>query len=112
MKCCDITSGQMRHRVTIESLAKTPDGAGGSTLAWSTVATVWAKVTPVSGGERYQSMRVEADVSHTIITRYRSDIAPDDRVSFDGRTMQIKSVINIEERGRYLEIKAVEGEAV
>jgi SPP1 family predicted phage head-tail adaptor len=102
----------MRHRITIERATKTPDGAGGSTQTWIPIATVWADVKPVSGNERYQSMRVEADVSHTILTRYRSDILPSDRAIFDGRQMQIKSVINIEERNRYLEIKAVEGEAV
>jgi len=98
----------MRHRVTFQRATKTPDGAGGSTLAWSTVETVWADVKPVSGNERYNSMRVEADVSHTVLTRYRSDIFPSDRMVFDSRQMQVKSVINVEERNRYLEIKAVE----
>ncbi len=112
MKCCDINAGRMRHRVVVERATKTPDGAGGYALSWAAVATIWADVRPVSGNERYLSMRVEDDVSHTILTRYRNDILPSDRLSFDSRLMQVKSVINVEERSRYLEIKAVEGEAV
>ena len=111
MKCCDITAGMLRHKVDIESMTQTPDGAGGSTVAWTKVATgMWSYVRPASGNERYVAMRLESDVTHIILTRWRTGIAADMRVNFGGRLMQIKSVINIEERSRWMEIRAVENE--
>lgn len=40
--------GELRHRLTLEAPVETPDGAGGVTRSFATVATLWAAVTPVS----------------------------------------------------------------
>ncbi len=42
----------MRHRVTVESGASAPDGAGGETVLWDTLATLWAHIEPTSAGEK------------------------------------------------------------
>lgn len=110
MKCCDLTAGKLRHTIDIEREQSTPDGAGGSLITWETVATVRAFIKPMSGGERLQSMRLEATVTHRIFIRYRSDILTSDRIVYDGRPMQIRALINIEERNRWIEVYADEGE--
>lgn len=56
-------------------------------------------------------MRIEANVTHRIFIRYRSDILTSDRINYNGRLMQIRALINIEERNRWIEIYADEGQA-
>lgn len=111
MKCCDLSPGKLRHTIAIERETRTPDGAGGSTLTWASVASPRAFIKPMSGGERLQAMRIEANVTHRIFIRYRSDILTSDRINFNGRLMQIRALINIEERNRWIEIYADEGQA-
>lgn len=110
MKCCDLIPGKLRNQITIEREQSVPDGAGGSTITWSTVASPRAFIKPMSGGERLQAMRLESTVTHRIFIRYRSDLLTSDRVSYKGRIMQIRALINLEERNRWLEIYADEGE--
>lgn len=110
MKCCDLYAGKLRHSITFQQMQKTPDGVGGFTRAWVDVATVHAFVNPLSGNERWQSQRVEANTTHRIFIRYRSGITPEMRVNFGGRIMQVVAVLNLEERNKWLEIQAVEGE--
>lgn len=111
MKCCDLTAGKLRHTITIEREQSTSDGAGGSYLTWTTVATPRAFIKPMSGGERLQAMRLEATVTHRIFIRYRDDLLTSDRINFNGRLMQIRALINLEERNRWIEIYADEGVA-
>lgn len=110
MKCCKISAGTLRHSISIERATKTPDGAGGTTVTWASIGTVQALVKPVSGSERVFAQRIEANTSHLIYTRWR-DILPSDRVNFNGRVMQIRAIINMEELDRWAEIHAQEGQA-
>lgn len=113
MKCCDLTSGKLRHRVDIETKVKTPNGSGGSTLTWSaiTASKIRAFIKPISGNERLQGMRLESDVTHRVFMRYRDDFTAADRINYNGRLMQIRAVLNIEERNQWLELYVVEGPA-
>jgi len=109
MKCCDLSAGKLRTPIVFERETRTPDGGGGFGHMWSSVATVRAYVKPLTGNERLNSMRLEANVSHRIFIRYRSDLLTSDRINLDGRLMQVRAILNLEERGRWLEIHAQEG---
>lgn len=53
----------------------------------------------------------QADVDHRIVTRYRSDLAalgPKDRATWNGKTFDIRSVINRDSRNVEMEILAKE----
>jgi len=110
-----VTLGALRHRVTIEAENASPDGAGGLTDPWANptqVATVWAEVTPLGGGEQLRAMQLEDRVSHRIRMRYRTDVTPQHRFRLGTRTFNIRSVMNESERDRWLTILAEEGIAV
>jgi len=109
MKCCDLTPGALRHRIEIQREIGSQDAAGGRSLVWGTIASPRCFIKPVGGGERFYSMRLEANISHRIYLRYRSDLLPSDRINYNGRLMQIRALINIEERNKWLEIYAEEG---
>ena len=108
--CLCVPIGDMRHKITIETPTLTPDSVGGFTTSWSTLADVWSKIEPLSARQRFHAMQLEHIVSHKITIRYRSDIESDQRILFEGRTFQIHSFIDPDERHRFLEIMAQENE--
>jgi len=90
-------AGQLRHRVTIEQVTETQDSYGGVTETWSTLATVWAAIEPITGREKFASggdVRF-AENEVQIRMRYRSDVTPKMRLTDDGGTVyNIRAVLN------------------
>lgn len=107
-KCSCISVADLRHRIVIQTLTETADGAGGFTSSWADTVSIWAKITPTSAYERAQAMQLEATVTHKILIRYRSDIVPKQRIKFGSRYFGITGITNIEERNQYLQLMALE----
>ena len=81
----------------------------GVSSTWATQSTPFAYVKPISGNERWQAMKLEANTTHKIYIRYESGLLESDRIIFDSREMQIRAIIDLEERNKWLEISAEEG---
>lgn len=94
--------GRLRLRLDLETATPTPDGAGGSTLSWSTVATVAADVAPQRAEERRVGEGLADVVTHRIVIRHRDDVAAGDRFTLGSRVFAIRGVRDPEEDGRYL----------
>lgn len=96
--------GELRHRVVIESAAESTDSQGGQTTSWSTFATVWAKLEPLSAGEIRFSDQIQYRRTHKCWMRYRSDVTVDTsmRVFFNSRYFQIKGLRQPDERKFFL----------
>lgn len=58
--------GEMDQVIRFEQSGRVSDGAGGYTLAWSTVAETWAKVEPVSSREALRAGQIEASSLYRI----------------------------------------------
>lgn len=95
--------GAMRHRLVIEARDAISDSGGGQTVSWSSGATVWAEITPLSGGELLRQDRLSATITHRISLRYRSDVAPEMRFRSGERLFEILTVRDVDERHRRLE---------
>ena len=111
MKCCDMYAGKLRNSITIERLITIPDSIGGSNKAWVTNKTLKAFIKPMSGAETLHSQRLEARLTHRVLIRYVSDILNTDRINYNGRHFQIRSIINVEERNLWIELSCEEGVA-
>lgn len=94
--------GKLRHRVTIQTYSESTNSYGETSKSWSDQATVWASVEPLSGRELEYAQQVHAQTTTKIVMRWRS-ISTKQRISFNGQTYEILSVLNPEERN----IKAV-----
>lgn len=101
-------SGKLRHEITIQALTSMQDSYGGQTESWSTFATVRASVEPLQGREYFASQQVQAEVTTRFRIRYLSGVTPKMRVLYDGRTFNVASVINPNERNHELHIMAYE----
>jgi SPP1 family predicted phage head-tail adaptor len=104
-------AGKLRHRVTIESLVETQDGTTGAiSRAWSTVATVWAAIEPLSGREFIAAQGAQAEVVARILIRYRDDVVAKMRVVFGSKVYNIRAVLPDKESGtEHLTLMVSEG---
>jgi SPP1 family predicted phage head-tail adaptor len=108
IKCCDITAGDLNKQVIIETKSASRKAGGGNTVTWATVCAVWAKITPRPTNEFLRALGKDPQTSHKIFMRYRDDITPRERIKYGSRYFGIRSVINVEEKGKWLEIDALE----
>lgn len=107
--CSSCKVSEMRHLITIEQRTLTSDGRGGSEETWATFATAYAKITPKSAKEIWQSDKLDHRITHSLLMRYVSGVTADMRISFDSRIFHIKGIRDLEERKRFHEIDAEEG---
>ena len=102
-----IRAGRMRERVTFQNPAQVRSPSGGTRLEWTTVATVWASVDGLRTRDLMQAQQANVMATHKVICRYRADVDHKSRMIYRGRTMELSSVIDRNDR-EYLEILARE----
>ena len=101
-------AGQLRHRVIIQSVSDAASAFGDISQSWSTLATVWGKVEPLSAQEAFSAQQTKTRVSHKVTMRYRSDVTTKNRLSYDSRVLNITSILNEDERNKTLTLLCVE----
>ena len=103
--------GKFRHFITLQGQGTTRDSGGGISSGFTTIASVYANVVPKSGKEIYKRGKLVGSITHEIIIRHRTDITNASRISFNNKLFNIRSIINIDERDRYLKLMCEEGVA-
>lgn len=101
--------GPMRHRLILQRRVSAPDNGGGISPGWADIAELWAEVTPVSGREAIQAMRLASLASYRVRLRFRADISAADRLIFNQKILNIRSLTDADARGRWLECVCEEG---
>ncbi len=103
-------NGLLRHRVALQSVTETSDGAGGFTETWAEIADGrrWASVEPLNGREYFEAQRVGSDVTHKVTMRYEKRVTPSHRISHDGRTLEIVSVLNAMDKNERMQLMCKE----
>jgi len=92
-----LKAGIMDQNAVIETPTEGTNDIGEPTLTWSTFATRWIALLPLSGAERVASLQNEGTVTHRVRMRYTPGLKPKMRMQSEGRTFEIDSVV---ERGR------------
>jgi SPP1 family predicted phage head-tail adaptor len=88
-------AGKLDQRITLKSATGTCDAMGQPVITWTTVATVWAQVEPLTGRELEASQGTSSEVSIKIIMRYYSGLLPSWRITHGTKTYQILAVLNL-----------------
>lgn len=100
-------AGNLRHEVAIQSRSTSQDEFGQPVETWSTVATVWASIDPISGREFIGKSGEAAQVSHRVVMRHTA-VTPAHRILFGSRVFDVQHVGNYRERNEFLELLCAE----
>lgn len=97
----EIEPGELRHRVSLqEDQGSTIDTHGQRTESWQTIATVWAKVEPITGNEFYWAQQVVGESDTKVTIRYREGVDNTKRFLYGSQVLNIVNVSDIEARRR------------
>lgn len=93
------------QKITIQSRTETQDAYGQPIMSYSNYATVWAEIYHLTSREYFDAKQTESE--NTIKFRLRYDKRMDSlnkqmRVSWDSRTFDIDSVVNVNMRNEYI----------
>jgi len=112
--------GKMRHKLQLQSKQTESDGGGSAVITgWRTFATVYGDIQPMSGGQRFFGGQNEQPVTHTITLRFRRDVTFSNRINYtyrngdatETRIFNIRRVLNVGTRDKYLTLECIEGVA-
>jgi head-tail adaptor len=105
--------GNLNRRVRLERKVETPSGTGGSTIAWETIATVWADIRYLSGLETSKSNFPLGVARASIRIRRRGDVDPTCRAVYlsngDTTVFEILAVLPDTQGREYVDLSAQTG---
>lgn len=98
----DMRAGALRHRVQIQTPNETRDAYGGVTVAWSTVADVWASIREQAGRESLMSGQNTGELLVEIRFRHIAGVTltPKYRILHGDTPYGIRAVMNPDVRNR------------
>jgi SPP1 family predicted phage head-tail adaptor len=87
---------------------ETPDGSGGMTVVWQSVATVWLDINQISGSKQWTNQHANPKASHVIELHYRSDVKATWRVRVGARAFNVLAVNDVNSQHRELQLQCEE----
>lgn len=88
-----IAPGEFNRRITLQSRSGVKDSFGQQALSWADVATLWARIEPVSGREAVIAGAINAEITHQIRIRHRLGVNASMRALYGSRVFNILAVV-------------------
>ncbi|MGQ3001291.1 MAG: phage head closure protein [Hydrogenophaga sp.] len=112
----DIDPGQLKRWVSFERRDQAPGAFGQPIDSWALIVAVWASIKPLGGKEQLAAMAVQAQLSHTILVRYRPELmqpvaAAQWRIVYAGRHFAILGVREVNDGRHWIIFDCQEGGA-
>ena len=104
-----LRAGTLRRQITLQRRTSTNDTFGQQSTAWTTLRTSYAEIEPLTGRELETAQAINAEVTHRITLRYRSDITTALRITYQGRIFNVLSVLDIDTAHTALQLLCSEG---
>ena len=101
-----ISAGELDRRVELQSYTTTTNAYNEDVQAWSTYATVWAKMEFHTSVEGEASARQYAEMGLYFTIRYRTGLEPNHQLVFEDKTYRIVGRPREIDRRRFLKIQA------
>lgn len=83
----------LKQRAALLSRTLTPDGGGGFSESWQTVADIWIDIRPLGATERFGPDAIDSRVRHRIVLRSRPDIVAGMRIAAAERLFAVRAVL-------------------
>ena len=107
-----LDAGKLRHRITIQRLLRYIDSAGDTVEDWTTFATVWASIEPLSAREFVGSQAMQSQVSARITIRHLDGVLASMRILHGAKVYVIEGVLPDKDSGlEYLTLPCSQGVA-
>lgn len=87
-------AGAFNRRIEFQKLTGAYNSEGVFVKKWLKFRTLWAKVYPVSGREYFQAATTQNELTVRVVIRYRKDITTAMRFIYEGKSYEIKDIIN------------------
>jgi SPP1 family predicted phage head-tail adaptor len=106
--------GRLRHEIELQSYTTTDDDFGQPIKTWSTYATVWAWIRPMSGREVMNAQQPVGEITHKVTVRYNKTLTPAHRIKFYDyeraayRYFDINFLGNYDEKNVFMEMMCKE----
>jgi SPP1 family predicted phage head-tail adaptor len=107
--------GPYRQRVTLETLTVAYDAYNQQVQTWTPLMTLSAMIRNTGGREVTNARQIKAELTHKVHTRYLGQmlkpgeyLTPQWRLIYDGRALNITTVVDVDERHRELIIDCQE----
>lgn len=101
-------AGQYNKLVTLRTMTRAKDGGGGYTEKPVDAGPFPASITPLDGAERTQAMQTGMVRPFEIEMRYQAGMTSVKLAIYEGRTFDVRSVVDPEERHVVLVLLAEE----
>ena len=95
--------GGLRHRVTLQRPVRLPADGGTATISWTSAGSLFARIEPIGRREVTLADGIAARVTHKVLIRHREDIGADMRFTDGNRVLEIRAVLDIEGRRRWMQ---------
>lgn len=102
-----LKAGELRHRITIQSVTEAQDTYGEADGTWATFATVWAAMKALGGSEGFTAGTDRPQGRYLFTVRHRDDLTEKMRISYGGQTYDIESIQDPDGRKVSLEVLGV-----
>lgn len=99
---------EMSEEVVFKSLTQTKNDSGGYEVVRTTFDTVMARVRPKHGKEELIAQRIDVVNMYEITIRYLPGLKEEMEALWDGKTLQIKSVIPLRGKKEFMSILAID----
>ena len=94
--------GTLRFRVILESPARIAEDGGAASYSWSSLGSMFARIKPIAGREIVAADGTSARVTHEVTLRHRDPIDATMRFIDGTRVLEIRAVLDMEGRRRWL----------
>ena len=104
--------GELRHRITLQTLETVVNDNGFEVEEWIDLRTVWASIKNLHGREYFEAAAVQKENIVKFTIRYLAELDTSMKILFKGKHYNITSIDNIRYESKFIEIKALEVDSV
>lgn len=101
--------GDFDRRITIQQRSVSQDTYGQRVVTWTTLLSCWADIQPMASPETVQGEATLSVITHQIVVLYRASITAAMRVLYQGRVLDIMSVVDDSMNHELLTLMCTEG---
>ncbi|MCO5063120.1 MAG: phage head closure protein [Rhizobiaceae bacterium] len=108
MSTLQIDPGEFRTELSLQECQTVYDALGGYSENWVETAVLFAKIEPLDAASNFAADQTTETVTHRVYVRWQPGLASGMRFALGERVLEVVTVHDPDETGRYLMCMATE----